>query len=223
MNSAKPSDLKLDWCSREAAQYALKKWYYRDTMPNGKNARIGIWEHDKFIGVLIFGVGTNKNLASSIGFQPIEVCELMRVAMGKHTVPVSRIMGIALRILAKAYPGLKAVISYCDPEVGHYGGIYQATNWIYVGRTAPIDHYEDAKGNLHHWRAARHLQKKGAVLKKIMLPGKHKYVYPLSQTVRDTLASMAKPFPKPAAATGDHPDQGQSDGALPIQPLLEQT
>ncbi len=32
-------------------------------------------------------------------------------------------------------PEIKALISYSDPEQGHMGIIYQATNWIYTGKT----------------------------------------------------------------------------------------
>jgi hypothetical protein len=213
MNLSDKCNLRLDWCSQEAVKYALKRWYYRDTVPAGKTSRIGIWEDEKFIGVLIFGSGANKNLASSIGMNHTECCELVRVAMDKHRSPVSRIMGIALRMVHKAYPGLNAIVSYCDPSVGHYGGIYQASNWIYVGMTDKIDYYRDAKGELHHWREARRMQKKGIPLTLTYLPGKHKYVYPLTKEVRVELKSLSLPFPKLAAEAGDHPDQGQSDGA----------
>lgn len=206
-------ELKIDWCDANAMKYALKRWYYRDTVPAGKTAKIGIWEDGKFIGVLIFGSGANKNLASSIGMDHTECCELVRVAMDKHRSSVSRIMAIALRMIHKAYPGLKAIVSYCDPSVGHYGGIYQASNWLYFGMTDKIDYYRDSKGELHHWRSARLMQKKGIQLELTYLPGKHKYVYPLTKEVRVELQSRSLPFPKLAAEAGDHPDQGQSDGA----------
>jgi len=40
-----------------------------------------------------------------------------------------------LRKLKKHAKGLKLVVSYADFNQGHHGGIYQATNWIYVGGT----------------------------------------------------------------------------------------
>ena len=213
MNSSNKCELKLDWCDRSAMKYALKRWYYRETPPSGKTSKIGIWEDEKFIGVLVFGSGANNNLAKSVGMDHTQCCELVRVAMDTHRSPVSRIMAIALRMIHKAYPGLQAIISYCDPSVGHYGGIYQASNWLYVGMTDKIDYYEDAKGELHHWRTARVMQKKGIPLTRTYLPGKHKYVYPLTKEVRAVLSPRSVPFPKLAAEAGDHPDQGQSDGA----------
>lgn len=207
MSSASKCNLRLDWCSLEAAKYALKRWYYRAEVPKGKTAKIGIWENDKFIGVLIFGSGANNNLASSIGMTHTECCELVRVAMDEHQSPVSRIMGIALRMINKAYPGLKAIVTYSDPSVGHYGGIYQATNWIYVGMTDKIDYYKDSKGELHHWRDARRMQKRGEQLELVYKPGKHKYVYPLTTEVRAELSARSLPYPKLAAETGDRSDQ----------------
>jgi hypothetical protein len=60
---------------------------------------------------------------------------LTRIALTNHKAPVSRIMAITLRKLKKHAKGLKLVVSYADFNQGHHGGIYQATNWIYVGGT----------------------------------------------------------------------------------------
>jgi len=123
-------ELKLDWCSHEAAKYAVEKWHYSQRMPVGKIVRVGAWEDKQFIGCVLFARGANNAIGIEYGLTQIEVCELVRVALHKHQSPVSRIGAIAMKLLRKASPGLRLVVSYADSEEGHHGGIYQAMNWI---------------------------------------------------------------------------------------------
>ena len=58
------SDLRLDWCSHEAAKYAVEHWHYSQRMPAGKNTYIGAWEGGKFIGALVFGLGAGADAES---------------------------------------------------------------------------------------------------------------------------------------------------------------
>ena len=41
--------LKLDWCSHEAATFAVMHWHYSKAMPKSKLAKVGVWEDGKFI------------------------------------------------------------------------------------------------------------------------------------------------------------------------------
>jgi len=43
-------ELKLDWCSYQAAKYAVENWHYSKCMPVGKLVKIGVWEDKKYIG-----------------------------------------------------------------------------------------------------------------------------------------------------------------------------
>lgn len=47
------------------------------------------------------------------------------------------------------------------------------------------------------------------------VPGKHKYLYPLTPEMRVKIEPLAKPYPKRASNKGNHPDQGQGGGAVP--------
>ncbi len=42
--------LHLDFCSHEAAKYAVMRWHYSRRMPKSKLVRIGVWEDEKFVG-----------------------------------------------------------------------------------------------------------------------------------------------------------------------------
>ena len=52
-------NLHLDWCSYEAAKYAVEHWHYSHSLPIGKLVKIGVWEDDQFIGAVVFGYGAN--------------------------------------------------------------------------------------------------------------------------------------------------------------------
>ncbi len=133
------SNLRLAWCAHESAVAACKAWHYSKSMPAAKTAKVGVWEDGEFIGVVVFGMGATRHLVRPFGFKPWQGCELCRVALNRHKAPVSKIVAIALRMVKAKYPGLHVVISFADPAQGHYGGIYQAMNWVYLGASTP-DH-----------------------------------------------------------------------------------
>jgi len=200
-------DLKLDWCSHEAAKYACVHWHYSKSIPPAPYNLVGVWENSKFIGVVIFGRGANNNLAKPYGLKIEEACELTRIALTKHITPVSRIMAIAFKFLKKQSPLLKLCVSYADPNNGHHGGIYQATNWIYTGKTPKDYQYKDRNGRIWHSRqvsASGFKKEFGEVRKapkfsdceRIPLEGKHRYLMPLTEEMREKVLPLAKPYPK---------------------------
>lgn len=207
--------LHLDWCSRPAAKYAVERWHYSRTIPRCPCVYLGVWENGTFVGSVVFGLGgggatdgRRYGLARSY-----EMCELVRVALSKHTAPVSRIVSIALRLLKEKSPGIRLVVSYADPVQDHVGAIYQAGNWIYVGRSAP-DHYFVAKnGRRYHSRSvhscgyALHFGRptytpKPEEMTRVNTPGKHKYLMPLDAEMRERIEPLRKPYPKRAPVEG---------------------
>jgi len=229
--SSRP-ELRLDWCSHEAAKYAVEKWHYSRSLPPPPMVRIGVWEDGRFIGCVVFARGATGELLTPYGLSAIQGCELVRVALNEHKSAVSRIMRIALRMLSSSMTGLRLVVSFADPSKGHHGGIYQASGWIYAGQTAPSSMYRDAKGKLWHERMISSTGQKKVfgryrkVLKpsecqRIRLPGKHRYLMPLDADMRAAILPLAKPYPKRAgsAASGTPDDQSGRDGATPIPAL----
>jgi hypothetical protein len=205
-------NLKLDWCSHKAAKYACENWHYSKSIPAGKLAKVGAWENDKFIGVVIFGWGANRNMAQEYQLRQTECSELVRVALTGHHSPVSKIVAISIRLIKKQSPGVQLLVSYADPLQDHHGGIYQAMNWVYKGSTGREAKYR-YKGKLLH---ARQVSETGVIsafgnvtrcpricdCEKIMVPGKHKYLYPLNKEIADRIKPLGKPYPKPASDKG---------------------
>ena len=184
-------------------------------IPKSKLAKIGIWESNIFIGVVIFGVGATSDLVKRYGLLKEQGCELVRVAIKKHDSPVSRIIAVSLRMLVKEFPGLRLCVSFADPKQGHYGGIYQAGGWVFSGSTSASDEYL-YKGKLWQGRSFRHLHKGMEHHPDVQIvkgSSKYRYLMPLDQEMRAKIAPLAKPYPKrpKQAMTGDHPAQRQCD------------
>jgi hypothetical protein len=219
--SSRP-ELRLDWCTHEAAKYAVEHWHYSRTMPKSKLAKIGVWENKKFIGCVIFGVGATRQLVVGYGLKPEQGCELVRVSMTNHVSPVTRIIAVALRLLRNEYPGLRLVVSFADPDQGHHGGIYQGGGWIYTGRSSSAAEYV-IKGERLHGRVVHLRYGTKKPFKDCRVPGssKHRYLMPLDDEMRRRIEPLRKPYPKRAgsAGSGTSPDQGGRGGATPTPAL----
>ena len=216
--SSKPV-LKVDWATHEAAKFACEKWHYSKTLPVGKLVKIGAWEDGKFVGVVLFAWGANRSLGSPYGLEMTQCCELVRIAMTAHKTEVSRVVSIAIKFLRKQSPGLELVVSFADPSAGHHGGIYQAGNWTYTGTCAASFEYR-LNGNRLNKRAftGNQFGKQGsradvpAGAEKVNVPGKHRYLMPLSDATRVRISALAKPYPKRAKGqdSGHPPELGSS-------------
>lgn len=229
--SSRP-ELRLDWCSHEAAKYACEKWHYSGTMPPPPMVRVGVWEFQKFIGVILFARGATQNLLKPYGLLNTEGCELVRVALTNHVSPVSRIMAIGVKMLAASQQGLRLLVSFADPSQGHHGGIYQACGWVYVGDTPQSSMYRDKSGKLWHERMISPTGKKKvfgkyrSVLKpsdceRINYPGKHRYLMPLDDEMRQRIEPLRKPYPKRerSAENGTPGIQSGGGGVNPTRSL----
>lgn len=216
------SILKIDWCSHEAAKYAVENWHYSQCMPRGKIVKVGAWEEGKYIGCVLFSRGTNKSLGAPFGLEQVSVCELTRVALNKHKTPVSRILKIAISFLRKSNPGIKLIVSFADTEQGHHGGIYQAGGWVYTGVTNSADEYL-YKGRRWHGRAFRkskgsHLNYLDKGLTIVKGAVKHRYVMALDEDMKEQIEIFRKPNPKRVTkATSGYPPE--SGGAIPTHAL----
>ena len=196
----KKVNLKIGWATHDSAKYACINWHYSKCLPVGKLVKIGCWEDGKYIGVIIFGRGANKSLGSPFGLSQIECCELVRIALTKHVTPVSRLVSIAFKFFKKANPGIKLIVSFADESQGHHGGIYQAGNWVYSGKTRSADEYL-YNGKRWHGRAFRkslgsHLSYVDKGLEIVRGAEKFRYLYALDDEVNQKIQALKKQYPK---------------------------
>jgi hypothetical protein len=205
------SGFRLDWASHAAARYACEAWHYSGRIPPGTAVRIGVWEHARFIGVVVFSRGPSSHLGSAVGLGVTQVCELSRIALDIHETPVTQIVSPALRMLREHCPGLRLVVSFADPAQGHVGKIYQAGNWLYLGRSAPSSAFVDPEGRVRHDRSIStsgftsmfgetRLVPPRETCTEIKLPGKLRYAMPLDKAMRRRLRLLSLPYPESVAA-----------------------
>lgn len=219
-------DLRVDWATHEAAKYACEHWHYSRCLPPSKTAKLGVWEEKQFIGVIVYGVGATSALCKPYGLQPDQGCELVRIALTKHKTPVSRLIAISLKIIRATFRGLRLIVSFADPEQGHYGGIYQASGWLFCGDTTRSDEYF-YKGKRWQGRAFRHKHKgmeNHPSVRKIKGSSKHRYLMPLDNEMRKKILPLSRPYPKRAGSDtkdtpGFHPGEG---GSTPTPALHSQ-
>jgi len=229
-------ELRLDWCSHAAAKYAVEHWHYSRSLPSGATVKVGVWEDVQYIGCVIFAMGATPNLAKHHQLPQTAICELARVALREHASPVSRIVRVALQYLRARCPGIRLVVSFADADQGHYGGIYQAGGWLYLGLSNPGGSQGFiVRGRPMHRRSVgsagwsqslawlrAHVDPAAQALR---TAGKFKYAMPLDADMRARMLPLAQPYPKRPCATssagaapGVQPGEG---GSTPTVALLE--
>lgn len=198
------ADLRIDWATHESAKYACINWHYSKCIPVGKLVKVGAWENQKFVGVILFARGATPNLGSPYGLSQDECVELVRIAMTMHETSISRMVSLAIKFLKKSNPKLKMIVSFADQSQGHHGGIYQAGNWIYTGQGSAAKFYM-IHGKLTHPRSlgsanlTQNLsgaRKKDPNAKVVEVVGKHRYLMPLDDETKQRILPMSKPYPK---------------------------
>jgi len=204
--SSKPV-LRIDWATHEAAAYACKNWHYSRSCPAGKLIKIGAWEDGVFIGAVIYGRGANNRMSQAYGLPQTEAAELVRIALRSHRTPVSKISSLAGRFLLRNSPGLRLIVSYADPKQGHHGGIYQAGNWVYAGRSQAqrqlliggvFTHKRSAGAKFGTASPEKIAAMSGKSVSWAPVEWKHIYLMPLDDDMRAKIAPLSKPYPKRA-------------------------
>jgi hypothetical protein len=176
-------------------------------MPIGKLLKIGVWEDDEFSGVVIFGMSASNALGKRWGLGTFECCELARLALKPgHKSQVSRVVRVALLLLRKSNPGIRAVVSFADPRY-HHGGVYKGGGWLYTGTTAPDRRYIDGSGRVWHSRQVKERgwdrtiggaiipAPKPSECRVERIPGKHRYVMPLDDATKRLVLPFVQTAP----------------------------
>ena len=227
-----PNKITIREISKKIAKDMIVKHHYSHTWTMCRYA-LGIFyetdnEHsffdekeEKLAGVAIYGYPVGRSAAASISpeLDINEVLELTRLFIfddyGKNTESIS--ISKTFNWLKDNAPEIKALISYSDPEQGHMGIIYQATNWIYQGNKMRLMGNYGVKltedGDWMHSRTVfakygshnlEHLKKKiGHTFWRAEEPEKHRYIYLLcgkkdKKKIMNTLIHEPKPYPKDA-------------------------
>lgn len=155
---------------KDSHDFVLNK-HYAQRMPSISWC-FGLFVEDKLEGVLTIGKPASNSLCDGICGSEFKqhVYELNRLIIneGLKKNTLSKFVSSALRKLKKEN---LIIVSYADEGAGHCGYIYQATNFIYTGKTKErTDKYtESGKHSRHYSNENNHLRK--------FRSSKHRYVY----------------------------------------------
>lgn len=179
----------------KVAKEYIKKYHYSHGCHNMPSPCYGLFDNQQLIGVLMFATPCSERVRASVFGDSKEeknaVVELHRL----HILDVtpknaeSYFIGKCLKLLKKDRPQTKAVLSFSDTTIGHNGTIYKASNFYFIGKTAPTTFYLDAEGRLRHPRQCGHnitrkeAEKMGWVATKRM--AKNRFLYILGNSHKE--------------------------------------
>lgn len=198
--------IELRKATADAIRYACLHFHYAKCVPSVSYA-YNVYEDGEWCGVILFGVGATPNIASPFGLVQGEVYELVRVALNGKQKTTSECVAAALRKLHEDAPQIKMVVSFADEDQNHNGIIYQATNWIYLGRYGKGDRSAFIiNGKKTHPRTIgsaggvqslewirEHLDPNATEFR---TKGKEKYIFCFDKKLRKTWAAKSLPYPK---------------------------
>lgn len=199
--------IELKNATSEAVRYACMNFHYAHAVPVVKWAYNVYNEKKEWCGVIIYGFGANNHIATAVGYKTGEVCELVRVALNGKQPCTSECVAASLKKLHKDSPQIKMVVSYADLDQDHAGTIYQATNWIYLGKynAGSCGAYIVNGKKMHPkscyskgWKQNVEWLKKNvdSNARAFYTKGKHKYIFVFDKKQRKKWLEKAQPYPK---------------------------
>lgn len=215
--------MRIETASEKAMKFACLNFHYAKRLPAPPRVGFSVFnDSGEWCGCIIFNNGLS-NTHKPFNLKRGQVCELVRVALNGKQTKTSKCVSTAVRIFRKQNPLVKMLVSYADSDFEHFGTIYQAMNWIYVGSKKTGDEFIDPKtGRSIHSRShsssgiliqfgtvRKGVQTKDLIRKKKGL--KHKYIYVLDKKLK--LNIVSKPYPKSVQSIdGDAPGNQSGEG-----------
>ena len=132
----------------------------------------GLFIEDKLEGILTIGKPASNSLCEGVCGKKYKkyVYELNRLCVNED-LPKNTLSQFVSKVLRCLKETKIILISYADEGANHHGYIYQATNWIYIGKTKErTDKYvPNGKHSRHYNNEYDHLRK--------VRTSKYRYLY----------------------------------------------
>ena len=176
---------------RALAQEVVRKHHYTKSVPSGKSHYVRFGD-----AIVVWSIPANKNLSKFVLGWPGCVWELSRLwAPDNHEKNLlTQAISAAVKIIVRLEKP-DALVSYADPNAGHKGGVYRAASWIYHGKSEEVRSYRAPDGTtvarraFHSGRKAlRKAEIEALGYKEEKLPGKERFVRPISKRATRVLA-----------------------------------
>lgn len=181
--------------TKQEVDYACINYHYAKKTPVYTYAYSFFFD-ERFCGVITFGnanryAGTRFNLANG------ECAELNRCAFNGKQGITSKCISLALKQLKRDAKHIKLVVSYADERHDHIGTIYQASNWYYDGVSFQPNSEYILNGKMVRRSSVQHIDRsKIRTISKVKTYNKHRYYYPLCDSIKDKLELIKKKYPK---------------------------
>ena len=154
----------------------------------------GLFDNNILIGILTIGKPASNQLC--IGVCGIEyskyVYELNRLCINENVE--KNVLSFFLSKSLKLIKENMILVSYADTKMNHTGYIYQATNWLYTGKTKERTDigFEDGKHSRHYKKDIDYSNRK-------LRSSKHRYIYflgKLKNKFKNELKYKIENYPK---------------------------
>jgi hypothetical protein len=124
--------------NNEAKQF-MEKYHYTKSCVKSTYA-LGFFYNNQICTMIVYGQPSNFNLAKSLweGGNEQECLELLRL-FSFDWCPLnieSYCISQSIKWLKQNHSEIKILVSYADTSVKHVGYIYQASNWLYIGKSS---------------------------------------------------------------------------------------
>lgn len=185
--------------------------HYTGSLTKGRHC-FGLFRKGHMVGVAVYGQPSGRGVAASMweGGNEKNTLELLRLFVMDGTGK-----NVETWFMARCHKMLprevRLLVAYSAPGVGHFGGCYQAGNWLFLGQSKSGQnyYYTNAAGEYVNKRipwqygprnGLPYTEKESAELlglKRVNEPRKMVYVLPLDRHVVKLLKRDVLPYPKP--------------------------
>ena len=152
--------------SKDTHDFIMYK-HYAQRLPSISFA-YGLFINEKLEGILTIGKPASNSLCEGVCGKEYKqyVYELNRLCVNEG-LPKNTLSQFVSKVLKDLSSQEIILISYADEGANHHGYIYQATNWIYLGKTKERTdkytpngkhsrHYTDEYNHLRKFRSAKY-------------------------------------------------------------------
>lgn len=129
----------------------LNSFHYARAGRAGK-IRLGAYLNGHLIAVVKFSSTTRAGTAATLGLSSSQVLELDRLCIHPNFRKKNLASWMISRASSYAFqsPSIRALVSFADPDAGHSGSVYRASNWNFFGKTSPSYEYITPDGTILH-------------------------------------------------------------------------
>lgn len=173
------------------AKDIIIKYHYSHAFPAAELC-LGFYVDGKLNTVIVYGKSATSKMADSLPGKYLELVRLFSFDWAGKNME-SYCIGKSIKYIQKNHNDIKVLVSFADPEQGHNGTIYQATNWLYCGKSQPDEWYIVDGEKIHPrsmvarygTRGEKKLHQLGIKYERKKLHGKHRYIYILGKNKKE--------------------------------------